>query len=1197
MDIRLCGRLALEHDGESLEDKLPGRQGRLLLAYLALAGGRAASRDELIEALWHHRPPADPDAALRTLLSRLRAALPEGKIEGRRELSLSLGAGDRLDLEEAHRALDRARSAAAKGAWETAEASACSALDVARAPLLPGHDDAPWLDDWRRRLEELAAEALELRATAAVRREGGDLAAAEAAAREVVEREPYRESAYVRLMEVHAARGNPAEALRVYEQLRTLLRDELGTPPGAGAKALHEQLLRGDEAILLAERSDAQERPDRAPQEASGHEPTPLPALIARLGNQPLVGREADLERLARLWREAIEGRHQRILFLSGEPGVGKTSLAACFAREAHANGARVLYGRAEVEALIPYQPFVEALRQLALGGSLGTLRAAAPELVELSRLVPEFRRRLPELPRPVEQTAGDDRYRLFSAAAALLVEAACERPVLLVLDDLQWADRSSLRLLTHLARYCDPAALLILGTHRDTDLQRSPELAAALADLRREQLVERIPLTGLDEEAVGKLIARATDSAPRGLSEILRKETRGNPFFLVEMLRQLADDKTLGQAEQAPEAAQLLKRMGVPEGVREVIERRLAGLGERAQEALTLAAVLGQEFEFEALAALAESTPGELEGPLQQALDAGLLAELEDMPGRLGFSHALVRETLYLRPSSIRRTLLHRRAGEALEAISFEGSEANAAELASHFLAAGGRGDADKAMRYSVTAAEQATTRLAYDEAAAHYARAIDWAERGVGRLEEGRRCDLLLALGEARWRAGELDKAREACFQAAELAERQGDPVRLARAALGFGGPLRLEVDPAVTRPVAELLERALVALGGEESALRARLMGRLAAALAYSRVEERKPALARQALQMARRVGDKEALADVLATGYWAARGPDNIEECLAETRELARLAIEAGEGRLTGWAHFMTSADLLELGHIEESERELATLERLAATLGQRYPNWLLAAGRARCAHLEGRLEDCEMLAQDGLALALEGHDESAAQAFGGQILMVRREQGRLEEVVDAIRGFADRYPELLIWRCTLAWVYAELDWRTEARQEFETLARDDFLDLPRDGLWLMCMSELALVSVFLGDAQRAEALYERLLPYADRCAVVLAALSEGSVSRILGLLATTMSRFEDATRHFEDALETNSRIGSALWVAHTQHEYAQMLLVRSGPGDSEKASELLKEALATAEELGLEALVEKSRPLTGPAATP
>jgi DNA-binding SARP family transcriptional activator/DNA polymerase III delta prime subunit len=1194
MDIRLCGQLTLEHDGESLEDKLPGRQGRLLLAYLALSGGRALSRDELIEALWHHRSPADPDATLRTLLSRLRAALPEGAIEGRRELSLRLGAGDRLDVDEAHRAIDRARSAAARGAWETAEDSACSALEVARAPLLPGHDDSPWLDGWRRRVEELAAEALELRATAAVSREGGDLSAAEAAARELVEREPYRESAYVRLMEVHAARGNPAEALRVYEQLRTLLRDELGTSPGAGAKALHEQLLRGDERTLLAERWKAAESQCLTPLEASG-EPTPLPALIARLGDRPLVGREADFERLAGSWREAIEGRHHRILLLSGEPGVGKTSLAASFAREVHADGARVLYGRAEVEALISYQPFVEALRQLALSGSLATLRAAAPELVELSRLVPEFRRRLPDLPRPDEQV-GEDRYRLFSAAAALLAEAASESPLLLVLDDLQWADRSSLKLLCHIARYSDPAALLILGTHRDTDLDRSPEFAAALADLRRDQLVERIPLTGLDEEAVGKLIARATDAAPRGLSEVLWKETRGNPFFLVEMLRQLADDHSLGTAGSAPDAAQLLKRMGVPEGVREVIERRLRGLGEGTQEALTLAAVLGQEFEFEALAAVAKGTPGELEESLQQALDAGLLAELEEMPGRYGFSHALVRETLYRRPSSVRRTLLHRRAGEALEALCVEGPNANAAELARHFLAAGGRGEADKGIRYSVRAAEEATTRLAYDEAAGHYARAIDWGERDQGRMDDGRRCELLLALGEARWRAGELDKARQACFQAAELADKQGDPVKLARAALGFGGPLRLEVDPAVTRPVAELLERALVALGGEESALRARVMGRLAAALAYSRVEERKPELARQALQMARRVGDKEALADVLATGYWAARGPDNIEECLAETRELARLATEAREGTLAGWAHFMISADLLELGNIEESARELAALERLAETLGQRYPKWLLAAAQARSAHLEGRLEDCERRAQDGLALALEGYDESAAQAFGAQILMVRREQGRLEEVVEAIQGFADRYPELAVWRCTLAWVYAELGWRAEARQELETLARNDFSDLPRDGLWLMCISELALVAVYLGDARRAEALYELLLPYARRCAVVLAALSEGSVSRILGLLAMTTSRFEEATRHFEDALEMNSRIGSALWVAHTRREYAQMLLERGRPGDRDKASELLEEALATADELGLVALMDKSRRLTSPAAS-
>jgi DNA-binding SARP family transcriptional activator len=1195
MEIRLCGRFALEHDGESLEDKLPGRQVRLLLAYLALADGRERSRDELIEALWPHRGPADPDAALRTLLSRLRAALPEGALQGRRELSLRLGTEDRLDLEEAHRALDRARSAAAQEAWGTAEASASAALEVLRAPLLPGHGDAPWLDVWRRRLEELAAAALELRTTAAVRREGGDLATAEAAARELVEREPYRESAYARLMEVHAARGNRAEALRVYEQLRTHLRDELGTPPGAEAKALHEQLLRGDEATRPAERLQAAEGNRRAQAEASGYEPTPLPALVARLGGRPLVGRDADLERLAGFWREAIESRRNRTLLLSGEPGIGKTSLAASFAREAHASGARVLYGRAELEALVPYQPFVEALRQLALSGSLGTLRAAAPELAELSRLVPELRRRLPELPRPVEQTGGDDRYRLFSAVAALLVEAASECPVLFVLDDLQWADRSSLRLLGYIARYCDPAPLLILGTHRDTDLHRSPEFAEAIADLRRDQLVERIRLTGLDEEAVGKLVARASDAAPRGLAEVLWRETRGNPFFLVEMLRELADDHSLRKAESAPEAEQLLERIGVPEGVREVIERRLSGLGERTQDALTLAAVLGQEFEFEALAAVAESTPGELEGLLRQALDAGLLTDLGGMPGRLGFSHALVRETIYRRPSNMRRTLLHRRAGEALEALGFAGPDANAAELARHFLAAGGRADADRGIRYSVMAAEQATTRLAYDEAAAHYARAIDCAERGGRRLDEGRQCELLLALGEARWRAGELEKAREACFRAAALAEEQGDPVKLARAALGFGGPLRLEVDPAVTRPVAGLLERALAALGGEESALRARVMGRLAAALAYSRVEERKPELARQALAMARRVGDKEALADVLATGYWAVRGPDNIEECLAETRELARLATEAGEGTLAGWAHFMLSADLLELGHTEESERELAALERLAESLGQRYPKWLLAAARARSAHLEGRLEDCEKLAHDGLALALEGYDESAAQAFGAQILMVRREQGRLEEVVEAIQAFADRYPELIVWRCTVAWVYAELDRRREARQELEAVARSNFRDLPRDGVWLMCMSELALVAAFLGDARRAEALYKWLLPYADRCSVVLGALCEGSVSRILGLLATTTSRFGEATRHFEDALENNSRIGSALWVAHTQREYAQLFLVRRAPGDCEKASDLLKQALATAEELGLKALADKSRLLTSAAA--
>jgi tetratricopeptide (TPR) repeat protein len=408
------------------------------------------------------------------------------------------------------------------------------------------------------------------------------------------------------------------------------------------------------------------------------------------------------------------------------------------------------------------------------------------------------------------------------------------------------------------------------------------------------------------------------------------------------------------------------------------------------------------------------------------------------------------------------------------------------------------------------------------------------------------------------------------------------------LAYAALGFCGPHRVDVATAVTRTSADMLQRALAALGDDDSALRAQLMGRVTTALAFTD-DERRTSVGRQALEMARRVADKATLADVIASTHRATHGPDVLHESLAVTQELGSLADELGDSRLRYVAHRWRLDHLLELGDIEAVARELEALQRLADTRRERYFKWLPAVFRASYAHLSGRLEDCEMIAHEALTHRFEGYDETAAQIFGTHILFVRREQGRLDELVQTIESFVAKYPEFVHWRCALVYIYAQLNRTSQARQELQTLAHADFGDLPSNAFLLTSVSVLSEAVFLLDDARRAQPLYKLLLPYADRF-VVISGLCQGSASRPLGLLATTLSQYDDAAHHFEHALRMNAQISSPVWIAHTQHDYARMLLLRNRVGDRDTALELLTAALAKAEQLSLKALADKTRPL-------
>jgi DNA-binding SARP family transcriptional activator len=1003
--------------------------------------------------------------------------------------------------------------------------------------------------------------------------------------------------------EAHEREGDYfGPALNRAARLRGLARGATTVASQATAEIVRDRLPHGAQLVDLGPcELPGLARPERVfelragagvPQDERRTEPVrvvlPLPRPLRFAADAPFVGREAELGRLRKLWSE-VSGGERAAAFLAGEAGIGKTRLVSELARALQEEGRLVLYGRCDEGLAVPYQPWVEALRPYATAIGPDRLRA------ELGTLAPQLGRLLPELEMLGVPARGDpesERFALFEAVSTLLEAATREQLALLVLDDLHWAAPPTLLLLRYLIRSERGLRTLMVGSYRETELDPAHPLAGLLADLQRDASAHGLGIRGLDEDGIAALLeaaaGHALDERAGGFVRLLHAETGGNPFFIREVLAHLAESGAIYRAGERWTTDLTPGQLEVPEGLRQVIRYRVARLSEPARRALGAGAVAGPSFTLTLLEAVLGDQAGLLEG-LEQAASAGLLAE--GGAGEYAFAHALVRQTIYAAHSSARRARLHRQLGEALEALGNADSHVEA--LAHHFAEAAADGQTVKAATYALSAGRQAIARLGYEDAATHYERGLDALERATP-PDEARRCELLISLAEARWSSGEMHKAREAARLAAELADRLGEPERLARAALGFAGPVRFEVAEATTRPIIDLLERALTALGGQESALRARLLGRLAAVLTYS--GRRRVVLAREGLEMARRAGDKPALAEVLAASYVAIRRPDNLDERGAIAKELARLAPELGEAALAALARNWILTELLERGDFEAAERELDALDRLAEESQQRFPRFIAANARARRAYLEGRLEDYEALADEVLALGQEGQDEVATHAFGVSMLFLRREQGRLGEVVETIESFAAGYPQMPAWRCALAWTFAELDRRPDARQELDALARNDFTDLPRDWLWLITMAILGEVAAFLDDARRAGLLYELLLPYADRCVVVDAAFCLGSASRPLGLLATTVGSVDAAVRHFQHALEFNARIKSPLCVAHTQHDYAQTLLRRDQPGDRENALTLLGAALATAEKLQLTALVGRAKRLKHQAET-
>ena len=909
------------------------------------------------------------------------------------------------------------------------------------------------------------------------------------------------------------------------------------------------------------------------------------------------VGRDPELEQLLAALEESAAGRG-RVVLIAGEPGIGKSRLADELGRRAREQGISVLWGRGWEDAgAPPYWPWIQALRAHVRDTAADDLREQLGDAAaDVAHILPEVVAAVADVTPSADSESDSARFQLFDSIASFLRRASAGRPMLVVLDDLHAADTVSLLLLRFLARQAGEMRLMVVATYRDIELTPEHPLSPVVADLAREPTTRIVTLGGLPPSAVGRYIGETAGVTPHDLVvAAVWRETNGNPLFVGEAVRLLTAEGRLADMTDLPTL-----RVAVPAGVREVITRRVGHLSQDAQRLMTIGSVLGPEFRVEVMRRLADMPADRAVDLLEEAVRTGLLAPVSGTLDRYRFSHDLVRETLYDVMPDGERAALHRKAVDVLESLPGRSADDHLAELAFHAYASL-RGVErtektaaflERTVDYARRAGDRAARSLAYEEAARLYRVALSALDHeGAG---EGDRAELVLAMGDAMAREGDLAGSRATYLEAAEIARRTGAAAQLARAALGFGGRLPW-ARPGKDRRLIPLLQDALVLLGGQEPRLRVRLLTRLACAYRSSPGElDKCRTLGRQAVELAQGLEDPATLSYAMAGLYWAMWGPEDSEERLGIAEEMLGLAGSLGDAERLVDAHVMLFLSYLELGRMGEARVKLRDVSRLATDLRQPAQLWLGVAPRALVALMDGEFALAESLITVELQPSTPhtlAEDETSAATF--HQFLLRREQGRPAEAVELVRAAAENYVWYPLHRAALALLLVDLARHEEAESIFNDLSQDSFAALYRDNEWLLGMGLVSEACTLVGDEPAARVLYEQLLPFAGRHAIGAGEGSVGAVDRYLGLLARQLGDEVAAERHLHEALRLNQHLGARPWVAHTQHDLGSLLVGRGGR-DRARGEQQLRDALEMAERIGMAALARK---ISGGAAGP
>lgn len=1153
--LRILGPLEALVGDEELELGAP-RQ-RALLAILAIHANEVVSLDRLIDLLWGDRPPPAAIGSMQAYVSNLRRILePDRAPRQPASVIVTQAPGyvlrvdpDDVDARRFERLAAEGRSRLASGDPQVALQHLDRSLSLWQGDALADlrhHDfarvEAVRLDDLHLGAEEDRIEAL---------LHLGDHAAALRASERLTAQHPLREHLRALQMLALYRSGRQVEALRTYDALRLVLVEELGIDPGPEIQAIHQQVLQHDQRLRMPSPVPGPAAPSRiSPPPRPDDEPD-QPAA----GRLAFVGRDGVLRRLtSRL--EGVGGGGPQIAMVGGEPGIGKTRLAEELAERASERGAHVAWGRSHEEGMPPLWPWTAVVRSL-----LDAEEQPLPDLLGLEDS--------PSGPAESELT----RFRIYDRVREVVEERAAEQPVVVVLDDLQWADTTSLRLLRFLATELSAAGVFIVGLFHEPG-PSDEALAASLADLVRRPGVDRLSLGGLAPHEVRELIRIETAVGPDDLgsaADALHRRTGGNPFFVTELVRMLASERGL----ELDGRLRLGNDDSIPLVVGDVIRRRLQRLPEDLRVVLGVAAVVGRSVELEVL----DKVVGLGEEETYELLEVAVMAHLvtEPRPGCFEFSHGIVRDTLYTDLGLGRRARLHGRVADAIEVVHATDLQPYVEQLAHHAVAAG---DVARTGRYARLAATEAERTSSFDEAVRWWQQALASHEATSGPAPEdgavAERARLLLRLAAAHRGAGHATACAAALDGALGAAEASGDLALLGEAALDYGEVVLWQTPPygTVEERVVQAIERALAATPEVDHHFRARLLTGLAVAIYYDETaRDRSRQLAREAVATARAAEDPTVLAHALVELIMMLDGEPDLAEEQAVAQELRSvLATGATIGvEVAAPARMRLTRLRFMRGDGADLDREVAEATRQAIEARHEVIRLWATWAETGVAVLRGRLADAEALAGSAFELHHRLGLWGAEETYALHMVQVWREQDRLAEIGPLVRApmeASDHPGARKLWGIFLLEA-GDLD-------GVAALLGDDPVPRPRDWTWLAELCVTAELAAAVGAPACAE-LYATLERLDPRIVVMDGTWTcVGATSHYLGLLASALGQCVDSVAHLEEAVRVHDGAGAVLWSTRSRLHLAAALAQAGEP----RAGEVLAAAIERATEHGL-----------------